>query len=244
LRDTNPNAGHHRSVETWYGNHGIPEGDPNKGVLFFTCFVNHNNPQIGKDAVEVFTRNGVSLGCPKQNCCGMPALEAGDVELARKNARANVESLLPHVEAGKKVLAINPTCSYTLRKEYGELVGTSEARKVAAATMDLNEYLWQRKQEGLLDRNFQSTPGKIAYHLPCHLKAHNIGFRSRDMMRLIPGAKVRLIEQCSGHDGTWAMKKEFFPLSMLAGKKAFNEMKPRLRPSPPTASPRSIRPGT
>ena len=216
---------HSESFETWYGNHGLPAGDPNKAVLFFTCFVNHNNPQIGKDAVEVFSRNGISLGCPKQVCCGMPALEAGDVELAQKNARANVESLLPHVEAGRKVLAINPTCSYTLRKEYGELVGTPAAAKVAAATMDLNEYLWQRKQEGLLDRNFQSTPGKVAYHVPCHLKAQNIGFRSRDMLRLIPGAQVRMIEQCSGHDGTWAMKKEFFPLSMLAGKKAFDEMK-------------------
>ncbi len=137
----------------------------------------------------------------------MPALEAGDVE------------------ARRKVLAINPTCSYTLRKEYGELVGTPAAAKVTTATMDLNEYLWQRKQEGLLDRNFQSTPGKVAYHLPCHLKAQNIGFRARDMLRLIPDAQVRMIEQCSGHDGTWAMKKELFPLSMLAGKKAFDEMK-------------------
>lgn len=216
---------HSESFETWYGNHGTPEGDPNKAVLFFTCFVNHNNPQIGKDAVEVFSHNGISLGCPKQHCCGMPALEAGDVELAKQNAQANVESLLPHVEAGKKVLAINPTCSYTLRKEYGELLGTPEAQRVAAATMDLNEYLWQHKQAGLLNRDFHSTPGKVAYHIPCHLKAQNIGFRSRDMMRLIPGAQIRLVEQCSGHDGTWAMKKEFFPLSLLAGKKAFDEMK-------------------
>ena len=64
----------------------------------------------------------------------------------------------------------------------------------------------------------------MACHLPCHLKAQNIGFRSRDMMRLIPGATVKMVEQCCGHDGTWAMKKEFFPLSMLAGKKAFDAM--------------------
>jgi Fe-S oxidoreductase len=60
--------------------------------------------------------------------------------------------------------------------------------------------------------------------MPCHLKAQNIGFRSRDLMRLIPGTTVKLVEQCCGHDGTWAMRKEFFPLSMLAGKKAFDEM--------------------
>ena len=155
----------------------------------------------------------------------MPALESGDVALAKRLARSNIESLLPHVEAGKKILAINPTCSYMLRKEYAGLDGTDAARKVAAATMDLCEYLFQRKQEGAFNRDFRSTPGRIAYHLPCHLKAQNIGYRSRDLMRLIPGASIRLVDQCCGHNGTWAMKKEFFPLSMLAGKKAFDEMK-------------------
>jgi len=111
-----------------------------------------------------------------------------------------------------------------LRKEYGELVGTAAASRVAAATMDLSEFLFERKREGKFNREFQSTPGKVGYHLPCHLKAQNIGYRSRDMMKLIPGAQIQMVEQCSAHDGTFAMKKEFFPLSMLAGKKAFDEM--------------------
>lgn len=216
---------HSETFDEWFRKRGPARGDPSKAILFATCFVNHNNPGIGKDAVEVFEKNGIALSCPKQNCCGMPALEAGDVDLAKSLARSNVESLLPHVREGKKVLAINPTCSYMMRKEYGELVGTPEAQEVAAATMDLCEYLFQLKTEGAFCRDFRSTPGQVAYHLPCHLKAQNIGFRSRDMMRLIPGAAVKLVEQCCGHDGTWAMKKEFFPLSLLAGKKAFEEMK-------------------
>ena len=63
---------------------------PDKAVLFATCFVNYNNPDLGRDVVDVFSRNGISLGCPEQNCCGMPALEAGDLELARKMAISNV----------------------------------------------------------------------------------------------------------------------------------------------------------
>jgi glycerol-3-phosphate dehydrogenase subunit C len=216
---------HSETFEEWLRRQPAPAGDRSKAVLFTTCFVNYNNPQVAKDAVEVFSKNGISLSCPKQNCCGMPALESGDIELAKRLARSNVESLLPHVEAGKKVLAINPTCSYMLRKEYAELDGTEAARKVAAATMDLCEYLFTLKQEGAFNRDFRSTPGAIGYHLPCHLKAQNIGYRSRDMMRLIPGATVKLVDQCTAHDGTWAMKKEFFPLSMLAGKKAFDEMR-------------------
>ena len=214
-----------QKFEEWLAAQPKPAGSDAKAVLFATCYVNHNAPEIGKAAVDVFSKSGVSLSCPKQNCCGMPALEAGDVELAKKLAQANVDSLAPHAAAGKKILAINPTCSYMLRKEYADLVPGEASRTVAAATMDLCEYLFVLKQEGSFNRDFQSTPGTIAYHLPCHLKAQNIGYRSRDMMRLIPGATIKMVDQCSAHDGTWAMKKEFFPLSMLAGKKAFDGMK-------------------
>ena len=215
---------HGETFETWYRRQPLAPGDPNQAVLFYTCFVNYNRPEIGKDAIRVFAKNGIALTCPKQNCCGMPALEAGDVELAKKLAQSNVDSLYPHVRQGKKVLAINPTCSYMLRKEYPELLGTDEARQVASATRDLCEYLFSLKQAGQFCRDFLSTPATVAYHLPCHLKAQNIGFRSRDILRLIPETKVTLVDQCCGHDGTWAMKKEFFPLSKQAGKKAFEQM--------------------
>jgi len=213
------------TFSAWLKKQPKPSGDTSKAVLFTTCFVEHYNPKVAQDAVKVYAKSGIALTCPKQNCCGMPALESGDVELAKKLASANVESLLPSVEQGKKIVAINPTCSYMLRKEYGELVGTEAAKKVGAATMDLSEFLFELRKEGKFNREFKSTPGSVAYHLPCHLKAQNIGFRSRDMMKLIPGAKVQMVEQCSAHDGTFAMKKEFFPLSMLSGKKAFEEMK-------------------
>jgi Fe-S oxidoreductase len=215
---------HGESFQDWHRKQPRASGDSSQAVLFTTCFVNYNNPDLGRDVLEVFSRNGIALDCPPQNCCGMPAMEAGDIELARKMAHANVAALYPLVQQGKKVLAINPTCSYMMRKEYGELLGSAEARAVGAATMDVCEYLFQRKQEGKFNREFRSTPEKVSYHLPCHLKAQNIGFRSRDLMRLIPGTTVKMVDQCCGHDGTWAMRKEFFPASLLVGQKAFEQM--------------------
>lgn len=139
---------HGELFEEWYRKQPTPAGDPTKAVLFSTCFVNYNHPDLGKDLIEVFSRNAIALGLLKQNCSGMPAMEAGDIELAKRLARQNVEALLPSVREGKKVLAVNPTCSYMMRKEYGELVGTPEARRVTAATMDPCEFLFQLKQEG------------------------------------------------------------------------------------------------
>ncbi len=73
-----------------------------KVVLFPTCFINYYNTAPGKAAVKVFAKNSCEMACPKQNCCGMPALDGGDVEFAQKQARANVDSMLPLVRQGFK----------------------------------------------------------------------------------------------------------------------------------------------
>ena len=198
-------------------------------LLFYTCFVNYNNPEIGKDTVDVLEKNGVDIACPNQNCCGMPALESGNTKLAIKKMKKNIASLLPFVEEGYKILVINPTCSMTLKKEYPLFLQGSKweagAEKISAATMDVNEYLFSLHAQEKFKKDFRSTPNKVAYHVPCHLRAQNIGLRSRDLMRLIPDTKLSLATECCGHDGTWAMKKEFFDMSMKVGKKAFTQLK-------------------
>lgn len=225
---------HRTSFMRWFRRHKgardtVPQevsGDQEKVVLFSTCFVNYNNPQVGIDAVAVLEKNNVEVACPDQNCCGMPGLNSGDLDFALKKMKRNVERLYPYAQAGYKILAINPTCSLTLKKEYGLFLPKGEWRQkaavVSAAIRDVHEYLFELKQKGKLNQDFQSTPGKIAYHVPCHLRVQNIGFRSRDILKLIPDATIGVTPECCGHDGTWAMKTEYFEMSLGAGKKAFD----------------------
>lgn len=209
----------------WFDEEGPweePEEPARKVAMFHTCFVQHNNPEPGKAAVRVLAKNECAVTCPKQTCCGMPALDSGDVEFARKQAQANVDSLLPLVRDGHQVVAINPTCSLTMRQEYPRLLGTPESQELADAVRDTHELLFELKKEKKLHRDFKSTPGEVAWHVPCHLKAQAIGFRSRDLMKLIPGSSIKMIDGCCAHDGTWAMKTENFELSMKWGKKVFD----------------------
>jgi Fe-S oxidoreductase len=217
-----------QTLAKWMRHGGLPPEPANptsKVVLFPTCFINFYDTAPGEAAVKVLAKNGCAIACPKQNCCGMPALDGGDVAFAQKQARANVESLLPYARRGYKIAAINPTCSMTMRREYPMLLAGPEVKEFAAAVVDPNELLFEIKRQGNFNRDFRTTPGKIAYHIPCHLKAQNIGFRSRDMMRTIPGAEVVTVDACTAHDGTWAMKKEYFELSMKWGAKAFHGMR-------------------
>ncbi|NOT45808.1 MAG: hypothetical protein HOP14_14505 [Acidobacteria bacterium] len=208
-----------------------PEGT-HKVVLFATCFVNWNKPAIGQAAYRVLRHNDCQVAAPELPCCGMPALDGGDVEGARRAARRNVEALLPLVEQGFQVAAVNPTCSLMMKQEYPDLLDdparpelARAARQVAAATRDLGEFLFGLRQAGHFREDFKSTPaGPVAYHAPCHLRVQNVGFRGRDLMRRIPGVTPRLVAECCGHDGTWAMKTEHFEHSMAIGRKAFDGM--------------------
>ncbi len=205
-----------------------PEGL--EAVLFQTCYVQNNEPQIGRDTLDVLDRNQIRTGCVKGlQCCGMPTWEHGDLDSTRQRAATNIALLKPYVEAGNKVVVINPTCAMMLRREYPELVPEAQredARKLAEAVRDPSELVWSIRKEERFNTDFRSSPGEVvAYHAPCHLRAQAVGFKGRDLMRKIPGVKPKTTMECCGHDGTHAMKVEGFEYSKRAGRKAFEEMK-------------------
>ena len=217
---------HAETFEAWWrargGRTSASQVSSKDAVAFFvTCSVNYNAPDIGKAAVAVLEKNGIEVILPDQRCCGMPFLDSGDLESAGENRRFNVNSLLPFVRAGIPVVTPGPSCSLTLRKEYPLLGPDAETPEISAATLDLSEYLMKRHAGGRLSTDFRRSPGKVLYHVPCHLKVQDIGFRSRDLLALVPGARIEVAEKCSGHDGTWSMKKEYFPMSMEIGRPLF-----------------------
>ncbi|HKC26204.1 MAG TPA: heterodisulfide reductase-related iron-sulfur binding cluster, partial [Thermoanaerobaculia bacterium] len=189
-------------------------------VLFPTCSVEWNRPSIGKAAVQVLERNGVDVEVAYPGCCGMPSFDVGDVDAVEAARARTVAALKPFVEDGRTVVVPGPSCSLMLKKEYGWASPDASTAFVAAATRDLGEFLVELKAKGALDTAFPSAPRAVAYHLPCHLKVQNIGYRSRDLLALT-GARVSMVERCSGHDGTWAMRAEYFEESMKVGSKLF-----------------------
>ncbi len=216
---------HHQTFARWFRERGGGRTAGRKVAFFYSCSVNYNEPQVGRDAVAVLERNDCALTCPQQVCCGMPYLDGGDIASATANARQNLDRLLPLVEEGSTVVVPQPTCSYVLKKDYPMLVPGAVAEKVAAATQDLFEYLASRHKEGTLVTEFPGRkPGKVAYQMPCHLRAQNMGFKTRDVLQLIPGTEVAVVEKCTAMDGTWGMKKEYYPISLEFARKAVGEM--------------------
>ena len=215
----------HFSPETfthWWERRGaaqVPASAPRKVALFGSCLINYQATDIGKATIQVLEKNGVHVVIPEQRCCGMPSFDIGDTAAIQKAASANVASFLPWVEKGYEIVVPVPSCSLMWKREYPEIVGGPGVRRVAERTFDVCEYLMKLKREGALATDFLQKPGRVAYQVPCHLRDQNIGFKSKELMECA-GAQVEVIEKCSGHDGSWSAKTEFFPLSMLIAQKA------------------------
>jgi Fe-S oxidoreductase len=219
-----------RTFEAWAADEKLIARAPGaEAVVFQSCYVDNNEPEIGRDTIEVLRANGVDVRCVRGlGCCGMPAWETGDLVEVRRRARRNLDLLVPHAEAGSAVVVLGPTCGLMLRREYPTLVGPADrerARTLAAAVRDPAELLASLHGTSRPAPAFASRPERVAYHLACHQRAQAIGFPARDLLRRAGVKDVVSVGECCGHDGSYAMKVETFEASCRIGRKAFDGMR-------------------
>jgi Fe-S oxidoreductase len=205
-----------------------PESATNRSkvALFATCYVNRNEPQIGLDLKRVFEHNGIEIALTeRESCCGMPKLELGDLEAVADLKSKNVPRLLEMIESGCDIVAPIPSCVLMFKQELPLMFPDDAAISTIKQHMfDPFEYLALRHKAGLMRTDFTRPLGKIAYHVACHLRVQNLGLKTRDILQLIPGTTVEPIERCSGHDGTYGVKRAFRDTSMKIGKPVFERV--------------------
>jgi len=199
---------------------------PGKVAIFSTCYVNYNEPGIGHDLLKVLAHNEVpAILVEKEACCGMPKLELGDLEAVARSKEANIPVLARLAREGYAILTAVPSCTLMFKQELPLMFSDDpDVEAVAEAMFDPFEYLVLRHKDGLLKTDFRQPLGKVAYHVPCHLRVQNIGQKTRELLEMIPGTRVSTVERCAGHDGTWGVKAEYFENSMKIGRPVFRQM--------------------
>ena len=206
----------------------VPAG-PTRGrvALFATCYGNYNEPGIGQDLAAILQHNDLPVTLArKEQCCGMPKLELGDLEAVKAARDANIPELVKLVDEGWDIVAPVPSCVLMFKQELPLMFpDDADVARVRDAMFDPFEYLMLRHKHGLLKTDFKTSLGKIAYHVACHLRVQNIGMKTRDLLQLIPDTSVAAIERCSGHDGTYAVKSEFHEISMKICRPVINFVK-------------------
>ncbi len=199
----------------------FPAG-PTRGkvAIFTTCYGNYNQPQIVEDLAVVLRHNGIAVTLIEQEaCCGMPKLELGDLEAVERLKQVNVPQLFNAAIDGWDIVAPIPSCVLMFKQEIPLMFpGDSMIATIKRHLFDPFEYLMHRHASGRLDTNFKHLIGKVAYHAPCHQRVQNIGPKTRDVLKLIPGTEIELIERCSGHDGTYGVKKDTYAIAKKIAK--------------------------
>lgn len=198
-----------------------------KVALFATCYGNYNEPHLGEDLQAVFEHNGIAVKLAEYSqCCGMPKLELGDMESVEKAKNSNLPKLAALVDEGYDIVAPIPSCVLMFKQELPLMFADDEQlKKVANAIFDPFEYLMLRHKANKLNTEFKQPLGKVAYHVACHLRVQNIGYKTKECLELVPDTKVETIERCSGHDGTYAVKKEYHQTSVKLCRPVVNKVK-------------------
>ena len=198
-----------------------------KVVLFSTCYGNRNMPALAEDLVAVYEHNDIPVAIvEKEVCCGMPKLELGDLEAVRKAKEINIPDLVYWVDMGWDIVTPIPSCTLMFKQELPLMFPDDEdVIKVRDAMFDPFEYLMLRHKDGKLKTDFKKALGKMAYQVPCHLRVQNIGLKTRDLLAMVPDTEIQTIERCSGHDGTYALKKEFHEISKKIARPVISKVK-------------------
>jgi len=165
-------------------------------------------------------------------CCGRTQLAHGLVDDAKANASRMLDALLPHVEAGRTVVGLEPACLLAVRDDYRFLGLGEAAQRVADASLLFEEFIARESMAGRFDLKF--TPvgydETLLVHGHCHQKAVGAMKSMRRVLKLIPDLKFEIIDStCCGMAGSFGIEKEHADIGKAMAEES---LLPALRAKP------------
>jgi len=203
-------------------NKAAPAFGKRKAALYATCFVNYNKPDTGMDARAVLGHIGVETKVAYPGCCGMPFLEQAELNRVAQNAAKVSRELVKLIEEGYDIVALTASCGLMLKFEWALILPDNpDVKRVADHVYDIDEYVVDvAKKEGL-PAGLSPLPEGVTVHLACHARAQNMGPKAAEMLKMIPGTPVDVIERCSGHGGTFGVVKPTHDIAVKVGRPVF-----------------------
>jgi len=203
-------------------NAAAPAFGKRKAALYATCFVNYNKPETGAAARAVLGHIGVETKVAYPGCCGMPFLEAAELDRVAHNAAKVSKELVKLIDQGYDIVTLTASCGLMLKFEWPLIVPENEdVKRLAAHTYDIDQYVVDvAKKEGL-PHGLKPLPEGVTVHMACHARAQNMGPKAAEMLRLIPDTPVDVIERCSGHGGTFGVLEPTHAVGVKVGRPVF-----------------------
>lgn len=213
------------SFQRWYARQSeVQDRFPEQVVFYHGCYVNYNDPDLGKAAIQVLNRLQIGVQLTREKCCGIPLISNNRIRQAKRNARHNIAVLEKAVvERDCPVVLTSSSCCLALDHEY---------RNLLALPSDLLKGRIELLT-GFLYRHFQqNTPPplkpvrlKAAYHAPCHLEHMGGVMHTIELLKRIPKLDLRILHsECCGISGTYGFKEENYEVSQAIGRHLFEQI--------------------
>jgi len=216
-----------RTFRHWYKK-SVPDQSKFKRQIhyFHGCYVNYNNPQLGKDFIRVM--NAMNIGVQlleKEKCCGIPLIVNGFFDKAKSNADFNIkhfEKALDKLDA--PIITGSSSCQLTLQQEYPHVLNVDNSSVVNSL-----EFVTRFILKEIMNGNgpkMKPINKKMVYHTPCHLERNGGTLYTIELLRAIPGLDLVVLDSnCCGIAGTYGFKKENYDVSVGIGKPLFDQVK-------------------
>jgi len=203
-------------------NPAAPAFGKRKAALYATCFVNYNKPVTGMAARKVLNHIGVETVVSYPGCCGMPFLEQANLARVAENAANVSRELVKLIDRGYDIVALTASCGLMLKFEWALICPDNEdVKRVADNVFDIDEYVVDVAKKDGLPEGLTPLPEGVTVHLACHARAQNMGPKAAEMLKMIPGTPVDVIERCSGHGGTFGVVEPTHDVAVKVGRPVF-----------------------
>ena len=197
----------------------------NKVIIFSSCYAGYNDSNIGKSLIQVLEKNKIYYEEGYTECCKMPQLEQGNVREVKKSAEKTASFLIKKIREGFKVVTPIASCALMLKSHWPLLSPNNEdVIALSKSTMDADEFLMELHSKGELNLDLKPLNKKITLHTACHSRAQNIGSKSFNLLNMITQERNINVEKCSGHGGTWGIKKKWNKTARKVGLPAAKQV--------------------
>lgn len=187
-----------------------------KIVYFVDAYANYNRPDIGMTVVHLLEELGYEVIVPPQRASGMPAIEYGMLDKAKRIADYNVKQLASRLVNDIPVVCSSPAASFLLKYGYPELLSNRDSRIVAERTWDIHEFLREQVELRLCSITSELDSRSLLYHYCCLAKALKTGPIIVSLLKEC-GYEVSMTDRCCGGAGVWSMFEKNYDIGREIG---------------------------
>ncbi len=206
--------------------------DRPKVVVFADVFTNFGSPERGMAAIHVLRKCGYKVELTQALPDGRAALSQGMIDTARQQAKAMVQALGPHLEAGRKLVVVEPSVLAMFRLDLRHLIeDKAMVEKLARISFEPMQLVWQASQQ--LGVNLRATfpaerwkhGARLFYHSHCQQRTCNAASETIDVLRACGFDVVTSSVECCGMAGSFGYKRDYYELSMAVGEDLFAQVR-------------------